>query len=415
MSTLMRDNIDPNNPLYYAPPRLRRHPLESQPQPQPDEPDNPEGQQGAPVTNATEPAPVRRTARPEEPPRRQSRLFEDAVSRALQEQLEPEPIHAPSVLSRRASRYALWGVVARFALAAAAAAAIALFFVMVIPVSRSPVKPGEDGASMASTWQSLKASLFPAPQRKLASTLVVNDSNGAVNEPLQLGLSVSAPGPGSTVTLRGLPSGARITAGKRISASEWRVPAQEVSNAAVIPPTDFNGQITLAAELRGDDGDALVGGNVHLTWNAPAAAAPASMVVATVRPQQSLSTVTAPSTATPSTALAPPTATAPSPSPAAVRTLDPREAASFLNRAQDLISTGDLQSARLLLRRVAEAQNARAAFVLAQTYDPIVLKRYGTSAPAAEVNTARSWYERARDWGAPDAQRQLDALEAYAR
>jgi hypothetical protein len=98
-----------------------------------------------------------------------------------------------------------------------------------------------------------------------------------------------------------------------------------------------------------------------------------------------------------------------------VRSLDPREIASFLSRAQDLIAAGDLPSARLLLRRAAEAQNARAALALAQTYDPVVLKQYGSSAPAADVATARNWYERAREWGAPDVQRQLDALEAFAR
>ena len=85
-----------------------------------------------------------------------------------------------------------------------------------------------------------------------------------------------------------------------------------------------------------------------------------------------------------------------------------------LCRAQDR-PAGDLPSARLLLRRAAEAQNARAALALAQTYDPLVLKQYGSSAPAADVATARSWYERAREWGAPDVQRQLDALEAFAR
>jgi TPR repeat protein len=112
---------------------------------------------------------------------------------------------------------------------------------------------------------------------------------------------------------------------------------------------------------------------------------------------------------------APPAAEAPSSSSPVVRTLEPREVASFLSRAQDLISSGDLQSARLLLRRAAEAQNARAAFALAQTYDPIVLKRFGASAPTADVAAARSWYEKAREWGAPDAQRQLDALDTFAR
>jgi hypothetical protein len=407
MSPLIRNNIDPSNPLYYAPPRLRQPGLE----PPPERPDD--ESHGALVPSSAGSTPVR--LEPESLPRRQSRVFEEAVSRAIQEQLESDLMHVPSALNRRDGR--LWGVVARFALAAAAAAVIALILVTVVPIARSPAKPGDDGPSLAARWQSFKASLFPAPQRKPVSTLVVNDSSGGVNETLQLGISVSAPSAGASVTLRGLPPGARLTAGKRIGVGEWRVPAQEISAVAVIPPDDYTGQVTVAAELRGDDGEALVGSSVHLAW------ASASLTTAgtTAMPQQVLalapsSTVVAPTVVAPSvaapTVMAPTGATPPLP---VVRNLDPREISSFLNRAQDLIAAGDLQSARLLLRRAAEAQNARAAFALAQTYDPAVLKQYGASAPPAEVATARNWYERARDWGSPDAQRQLDALEALAR
>jgi hypothetical protein len=407
MSPLKRNNLDPSNPLYYAPPRLRQNSLETPIEQPPDE------GQGALVPSGTGQPPARLQGNSDEQPRRQSRIFEEAVSRALQESLEPEAVHSPSVLNRGARRYALWGLIVRFALAAAAAAAIALFFVTVVPFSRSPVKPGDDGSSVASIWQSLKTSLFPAPQRKQASTLVVNDSSGAVNEPLQLGINVTAPGPGASVTLKGLPSGARLTAGRRIGTSEWRIPAQEIATAAVIPPDDFTGQITVTAELRGDDGEALVGSSVHLAWAPamPAITAPQQALPTApspiARPQQALSPAAPSSTALPSTAATPPMPV--------VRSLDPREIASFLSRAQDLMAAGDLPSARLLLRRAAEAQNARAALALAQTYDPLVLRQYGSSAPAADVATARNWYERAREWGAPDVQRQLDALESFAR
>jgi hypothetical protein len=408
MSPLIRNNLDPSNPLYYAPPRLRQ-PLETPIERPPDE------GQGALVPSDTGQVPARISENQQEPPRRQSRIFEEAVSRALQESMEPQAVHSPSLLNRRAGRYAFWGLIFRLTLAAAAAAGIALFFVTALPFSQSPTRPGDDGTSTASIWQSLKTSLFPAPQRKQMSTLVVNDSSGVVNEPLQLGIGVTAPSAGASVTLKGLPSGARLTAGKRIGASEWRIPAQEISAAAVIPPDDFAGQITVTAELRGDDGDALVGGSVHLSWapvspggsatqtaSLPQQALPmAPPPPAAVRPQQALPS------AAPSSAAAP---TMP-----VVRNLDPKEIASFLSRAQDLIAAGDLPSARLLLRRAAEAQNARAALALAQTYDPVVLKQYGSRAPAADVAAARNWYERAREWGAPDVQRQLDALEGFGR
>src|SRR5881394_1562627 len=168
MSPLIRNNIDPSNPLYYAPPRMRQPIVEPRPERSEDE-----GQ--ALVPSGGGPTPVR-LGITEEQPRRPSRMFEEAVSRAMQESLEAEHVHAPSILNRQASRYALWGVVARFALASAAAAVIALIVVTVVPIARSPTKPGDEGPSLAARWQSLKTSLFPAPQRKQMSTLVVNDS-----------------------------------------------------------------------------------------------------------------------------------------------------------------------------------------------------------------------------------------------
>jgi len=45
-----------------------------------------------------------------------------------------------------------------------------------------------------------------------------------------------------------------------------------------------------------------------------------------------------------------------------VREINPDEVAGFVRRAQELLTTGDLQAARLLLLRAAEAHDARAAF-----------------------------------------------------
>ena len=45
----------------------------------------------------------------------------------------------------------------------------------------------------------------------------------------------------------------------------------------------------------------------------------------------------------------------------------------MLKRAKDSIAIGDIAAARLLLARAADAQDASAALLLAQTYDPVVL------------------------------------------
>ena len=65
--------------------------------------------------------------------------------------------------------------------------------------------------------------------------------------------------------------------------------------------------------------------------------------------------------------------------------------------------------------RGAEAHNARAAFELAATYDPIVIRQLGNNSARPDLALARAWYQRARDWGSPDAPKQLEALASADR
>jgi len=190
---------------------------------------------------------------------KQPDIFAEAVAKVMQEEREPEPFEAPSVLQNQAL-----GIAARFAVATGLAALVALIFVAAFPASQGPA--GEGALSALRTWQSLTSSLFSAPQRKPAPTLVVRDGNGPVNEPLSLGVNVNSPGTSATVTIGGMPAGARLTVGRRMSTGEWRVPAQEMSDVSIIPPADFVGVMNLSAELRGSDGAALVSSLVRLTW-----------------------------------------------------------------------------------------------------------------------------------------------------
>jgi hypothetical protein len=336
---------------------------------------------------------------------KQPDIFADAVAKALQEQLEPEFVEAPSVLRHHQS----FGVATRLAVATGVAAVAALVFVVAFPSSQGPAE--EDALSAQPTLRSLTSSLFPAlftaPQRKPAPTLVVRDGSGPANEPLSLGVNVNSPTPGATVTINGMPATATLTVGRRMSNSEWRVPAQEISDASIIPPADFAGAMNLTAELRGSDGAALVNSSVRLSWtsatpggtigvSASAATAPSGPAAAPPPQQQQ-----------PTASPAPPAATRAEP---LMRKIDPNEVAAFVKRAQELLTTGDLQAARLLLRRAAEAHDSRAALLLAKTFDPIVSKQFGAADPEPDLAQARNWYQKAEEWGAPEAQRQLEAL-----
>jgi hypothetical protein len=92
------------------------------------------------------------------------------------------------------------------------------------------------------------------------------------------------------------------------------------------------------------------------------------------------------------------------------RQLDRDELASMLQRADDFIKSGDLSSARLLLRRAAEAGDVHAVLALAGTFDPNVLKTLGFPEGAADIAMASLWYERAEKLGSAEAQRRQQLL-----
>ncbi len=352
-------------------------------------------------------------------------MFTKAVAQAMQEARDMAPVEAPSVLRDLSGRRALLQQVIRFSIAVAIAASIATLLVMAIPSSQRPA--GQDNASLSAAWQSVKSSVTPAPQPppppKRTATLAVQDGSGLANDPVPLGIHVGAPPPGAFVSINGLTAGARLTSGKRIGPSEWRVSATEISGVSVIPPEGFTGQMLVTAELRDGDGVALTGTSTRLTWAAaPSLAAVAPPRVTVAPPPMSLSPPVAvlPPVAVPPppVAMAPPIAMAaavPSPIPASpqadvVRSLDSREIAALIKRGQDLLSGGDVQSARLLLMRGAEARDARAALLVGTTYDPALLRQIGADGPLADAAQARTWYQRAKEWGEPDAQRKLEAL-----
>jgi len=348
---------------------------------------------------------------------KQPDIFAEALARAEQEQFDPELVEVPSFPRHRRS------MVGRFAMVATGAAVVALVFVLAFPTSQGP---GEDNAASAlPTWESLKASLFPASAPKPAPALTVHDNSGYINEPLELGVSVDAPAPGMTVTIKWMPAGARLTAGRRASANEWRVPAQIISDAAIIPPTDYVGELNLAAELRGTDGATLVTAFVRLTWTSAqtgsasvAAASTAAVPPAPPAPPSPPAPVAAAPQQPQAIAPPPPAATAvatPQAPAEPIRELSPNEIAALVRRAQELLANGDLQGARLLLTRAADAHDARAALLLAKTFDPTASRQFSAADAGPDVDQARNWYQRAREWGSPEAQRQLDALASFPR
>jgi TPR repeat protein len=94
----------------------------------------------------------------------------------------------------------------------------------------------------------------------------------------------------------------------------------------------------------------------------------------------------------------------------AIRVLDPEAIKLLMRQGEQLIAAGDVVTARTVLQRAAEAGNAGAAMALGATYDPNVLAQLGVVGVSADVETARSWYQKAETLGSSDARGRLDLL-----
>jgi TPR repeat protein len=100
----------------------------------------------------------------------------------------------------------------------------------------------------------------------------------------------------------------------------------------------------------------------------------------------------------------------PAPAPQA-RRMDADELATLMKRAKESLASGDIPVARLLLERAADGQDAGAALMLAQTYDPAVLGTSDVRNITPEPDKARNWYQRAAQLGSADAQRRLAQMQ----
>jgi hypothetical protein len=112
----------------------------------------------------------------------------------------------------------------------------------------------------------------------------------------------------------------------------------------------------------------------------------------------------------PNEALAAPSAAPGRTAAPSVRKLDPEQTKLLMKQGEEFVAAGDLITARLVFQRAAEAGDASGALAMGATYDPIVQAKLGVRGIGSDVETARRWYEKARDYGSPDAARRLELL-----
>jgi TPR repeat protein len=84
----------------------------------------------------------------------------------------------------------------------------------------------------------------------------------------------------------------------------------------------------------------------------------------------------------------------------------------MLDRATQMLSMGDVSSARLLFEHVAKKGSGKAAMALARTFDPAFFASIGARGLKPDQEKAKQWYAVAADLGQDEARSRLSALSA---
>jgi hypothetical protein len=89
---------------------------------------------------------------------------------------------------------------------------------------------------------------------------------------------------------------------------------------------------------------------------------------------------------------------------------DTAEVTKLVAYARVLLGRGDIGSARTVLQRAVEMGSAQAIFTLAETYDPLILSKWGTYGTRGDATRALDYYARALAGGIQEAKERSDAL-----
>jgi hypothetical protein len=89
---------------------------------------------------------------------------------------------------------------------------------------------------------------------------------------------------------------------------------------------------------------------------------------------------------------------------------DDEETSALIKLGQHFLKNGEFSPGRLLLKRAAEAGSAAAALLLGETFDPLLIQRFGVIGVQPDVAEAREWYQRAAQLGSSTAAQHFATL-----
>jgi len=307
MSTPVRQEVSPEDPKFYAPPRWRRGEVVA-PSIQPS------------LRSAEFPGPQ---AYPDWTSQHGDEVLADDRGRSTHQRVGALP-KGRQLSARRGSanmRMTALAIAAGVVLWTAVCVALALGRLDVINFEQLrnglPLAKGAETSAVAAP-QTVNVALAETPKEVAAPTLAkepakevviptlaVADAIGESNAALPLAIKVTNATPGTTLTLSGLAAGTKLSSGAVLGEGQWRIALEDQSgandslqNTFVTPPSGFVGLMTITAELRSGTDQPVAHAPVRLTWR------PSSIDLSeTVKPTPSALSVPADDSAAPKEAL----------------------------------------------------------------------------------------------------------------
>jgi hypothetical protein len=193
-----------------------------------------------------------------------------------------------------------------------------------------------------------------------------------VDAPARLIVSATDAPADVDVVMIGLTTGSVLSLGKPAGPNRWRLSAKDLNSVMILPPRGFVGVMDLILELRLGNDSVVDRKGLLLEWSHNSALA---------------------------TSLFPP------------RQIEAAEIELMVKSGLEFLGNGNIAGARMMFQPAAEAGDAVAAFALAETYDPSVLKKLGAKGGiTSDVALANTWYEKARALGSTLARERLERL-----
>jgi hypothetical protein len=183
--------------------------------------------------------------------------------------------------------------------------------------------------------------------------------------PASLGLQVDGAQDGALLVICGFAAKSLFSAGRSIDDKTWRMQVSDAASATLLPPPGFVGPMKLVVALLNPDMSLADRRAVYLQWLPQTPGAQAMPRIAEINGQ--------------------------------------------LEEGKRLKAAGNLAGARTIFLGLAQS-DSRAAFLLAETYDPISLAKHQLPPPDSDLEKARLWYRRSAERGSPEANARLERL-----